>query len=75
MEEHFLSFGGKPDHRVCLILSVFAISLWLLARLRRANNFLYCVEKALRAFSTQYKKTGERRRREHASGMEIRHTH
>src|SRR5215472_5082010 len=33
---------------------VFALSRQLLARLRRANDLMYCVGNALRAFPTQY---------------------
>ena len=43
----------------------------VLARLRRANDLLYSVENALRAFSTLYNKSGERRRREQANVMGI----
>ena len=35
------------------MLRGFAFSRRLLARLRRANDVFYCVENALRAFSTQ----------------------
>jgi len=44
----------------------------VLARLRRAKDLVYGVENALRAFSTPYTKTGERRRREQAIVMGIR---
>jgi molybdopterin-guanine dinucleotide biosynthesis protein A len=59
--------------RACLILSGFALSPRVLARLRRANDVLYFVENALRAFSTKYNTSGERRRREQAIVMGIRH--
>jgi hypothetical protein len=38
----------------------------MLARLRRAKNFVCGVEQALRACSTPHTKSGERRRREQA---------
>ena len=60
--------------RACLILKRFTLSRWVLARLRRAKDLLYGVENALRAFSTPYNKSSERRRREQASVMEIRPT-
>jgi len=43
-------------------------------RLRRAKEGVYGVENALRAFSTPYTQSGERRRREQALVMGIRHT-
>jgi len=56
--------------RGCLILSIFALSR--AASLRK--NVLVCrVENALRAFSTRHTKTSERRRREHAIMMAIKH--
>src|SRR6266566_807999 len=60
--------------RACLMLSVFARSRRVRARLRRANNGVCCVENARSAFSTQHTKSGERRRREQASVMESRQT-
>src|SRR2546421_5035929 len=56
------------------VLRGFALSGRMLARFRRANNVLCCVEHALRACSTQHNTSGERRRREQAIVMEIRHT-
>src|SRR5216683_887356 len=69
-----LSSFQHSSIRACLILRGFALSRRGLARLRRANNLLCCVENALRAFSTQHNKTDERRRREQAIVMEIRQT-
>src|SRR2546430_11869471 len=60
--------------RACLMLRVFALSRQLLARLRRANNGVWCVEPAHRAGSTHHTPSGERRRREQASAMAIRQT-
>jgi len=58
---------------VCLILSIFARSRRLLARLRRVNDGVWCVEQALRACSTHHTPSSERRRREQAIAMGIRH--
>jgi len=55
------------------MLSVFALPRWVLARLRCAKDLLCVVENALSAFSTTHNKSSERRRREHAIVMEIRH--
>ena len=59
------------DLNARLILRAFALSSLGLARLRRANNLVCLVEQALRACSTRHTKSGERRRREPASGMAI----
>src|SRR6266699_1916146 len=56
--------------KACLMLRVFALSHWVLARLRRAKVLSYFVENALSAFSTKYDKTGERRSREHSPAGE-----
>ena len=55
------------------MLSIFALSWWMPARLRRANDVLCVVENALRAFSTTHNTSSERRRREQAIVMAIRH--
>src|SRR5215472_14699062 len=60
--------------RACLILSAFALSRRGLARLRRANKLICCVEHARSACSTQHINLGERRRREQAIVMAIRQT-
>jgi len=65
MYSHFL--------RAFLILSVFALSRRVLARLRRAKDVVYFVENARSAFSTKYTESGERRRREQAFVMGIRY--
>ena len=56
------------------MLSVFALSRRVLARLRRANNVFCCVENARSAFSTQQNTLGDRRRRDQAIVMESRQT-
>src|SRR5438132_6513222 len=56
------------------MLRRFAFSHRGLARPGRANNFLCGVDPARSAGSTPHKKSGECRRREQASGMEIRFT-
>jgi len=48
------------------------LSPWMLARLRRAKDGVYSVENALRAFSTLYTHSSERRRREPVIMIEIR---
>ena len=58
--------------RACLILSGFALSRWVLARLRRAKELVGSVEQALRACSTLPTNSGERRRREQALVVAIR---